>query len=1002
MVEVLIIADKPEELSSIKKSMTNNSAMKINLHHCDDVNSLMPFLSSRSVSLILLSLKSDSKEELSKIEFISTIIPSLPIVALIDSDDDEFGLRVISAGAEEYLIKNKIEKEITARAFRYAIERKKTSLHASESETKYKELVNLLPQIVFEMDLKGDITFANNLAFELFGFSSEDFAGRFSALDLIAPKDRPRALENIKRSLSGEKIKNNEYELIGKNGKTIPALIYSKVILREGKPAGLRGVIIDITERKQAEKQIQFSEQKFNKSFFNSPISMTLQDEDGLFIDVNDAFLEMTGYTREEIVGFKGRDLNLWADINEREKAQREQNATDSLKNYEFRFRKKSGEIGTGILWTDTFIVDNAKTVLSSTFDITAKKRAEAALLSSEFKYTKIFNDAPVGIYQSTLDGKFLRVNDRLVQILGYGSKEELLQCNLENDIYFDKEDRLKSIYAYQNSDDFADIELCWKKKDGNPVWVQLTATGFKDNSGNILYFDGFIRDVSEKREAELNLRENQKLLSTVIQNIPVGIFLLDNKGKIVHANSAGQLIWGGVKYVGPDNYDEYTGWFAATGERIQKDQWGAARAITKGEHVINEEIEIETFEGKKKLIYHSAVPILNSKKEITGAIVVNQDITQQRVADLQVKRLSRAVEQSPVSVVITDTSGMIQYVNPKFEKVTGYTLAESIGKNPRFLKSGYTSPATYKEMWDTIKTGNEWRGEFHNISKKGDKFWELSVISPIRNSSGKITNFLAVKEDITEQKKMTLELISAKERAEHSDNLKTEFLAQMSHEVRTPLNVLLSFSTYIKDELESRQHLTEDLKGYFNTVSEAGKRIIRTIELILNMSDVKSGSYAYNPAKTDIVGEILKQVFYQFSHIAEEKSLRFELIQNCDIIYAFADHYSVEQILIQLISNAVKFTDSGHIKIFVNRSAAGSLEIKIEDTGVGISGEYMNKLYTPFSQEDQGFSRTFEGNGLGLALAKKYCELNGIDIHVESEKGKGTTFTLTFPSLSN
>ncbi|MHB9041765.1 MAG: PAS domain-containing sensor histidine kinase, partial [Melioribacteraceae bacterium] len=382
----------------------------------------------------------------------------------------------------------------------------------------------------------------------------------------------------------------------------------------------------------------------------------------------------------------------------------------------------------------------------------------------------------------------------------------------------------------------------------------------------------------------------------------------------------------------------------------------------------------------------------------IAGVVVVNQDITEKKSKELQIRMLSSAVEQSTVSVLITDLKGQIEYVNKKFLESTGYTREEVLGKNPSILKSGFTSNNEYKNMWETITAGNEWRGELLNKTKDGNLFWEFEIISPIRNNSGTVTNYLAVKEDISNQKRMTKELIAAKEHAEHSDNLKTEFIAQMSHEIRTPLNILLSFSNFIKEELSDKKQLTNDLEEYFFKVDNAGTRIIRTIELILNMSELQSGSYSNDPKPTDISNEILTPIYHRFHQLVDEEKLQFELIRNAAPLPSDVDHYSVEQIFNHLIENAIKFTEKGFVKIYVDKNEIGKAVVKIEDTGIGIGENYLEHLYSPFSQEDRGYARSFEGNGLGLALVKKYCDLNNIQISVLSKKREGSAFTLIFP----
>lgn len=995
-IDILLINDNVKNSLLIEKHLSNIEEFSYKYKCVAKLQEANEYLFKNSPSIILFELNKSSVSELEKIRGIAS---SIPLIVLLRRKDSDLVSSSLNAGADDYLFIDSLNIELTSKTFHYALERKNNSERTKESERKYEELVNLLPQTVFEIDATGRLTFVNNPSLDSFGYTQEDFANNLSAFQMIEEKDRSRALQNIRNVMMGVKNSDNEYSMLRKDGSTFPALIFSTPIIRDNKTLGLRGIIVEITDRKHAEESLKSSEEKFNLAFQSSPISMTIQNSEDVFIDVNDAFLKLTEYSREEIIGYRGEELNLWADKAERNRAQEYYQNNSRVKDFEFRFRKKSGAIGIGIIWAEPITINGETAVLTTTLDVTDRKLAEKAVHNNREKYRNIFDTAPVGIYQSTGEGKIFSANERLAQILGYDSKDELMQLSLNNDIYYSDDVSANSISKHELNGNVADQELCWKKKDGTPIWVQLTAHAITDELGDTQYFEGFVRNVNEQREAEAKLRENQKLLSTVIETIPLGIWLVDQKGTITHGNSAAQKIWGGAKYVGIEDYGLYKGWFVNTEKEIAPREWGAARALLNGEKIVNEELEIESFDGIRKTILHSAVPILNSNKEISGAIVVNQEISELRRKDAQIRKLSRAVEQSPVLIVITDTNGIIEYVNPKFEQVTGYTSAESIGKNPRFLKSGHTSKETYTEMWKTLSSGNEWRGEFHNVCKNGNKYWESAVISPIKNSAGVITNYLAVKEDVSEQKKITYELIAAKERAEHSDHLKSEFLAQMSHEIRTPLNILLSFSTYIKEVLEERQHLTDDLDQYFSTTSNAGKRIIRTIELILNMSDLKSGSFLNKPQPTDIYNDILKHVFHQFHQSIDERKINFDLIKKSDSLFANIDQFATEQLLIHIIDNAIKFTEKGHVLIYAEKNKTGNSVIRIEDTGVGIGDDYLKRLFTPFTQEDQGYSRSFDGNGLGLALVKKYCELNNIRIEVQSEKRKGTIFTLIFPN---
>ena len=241
-------------------------------------------------------------------------------------------------------------------------------------------------------------------------------------------------------------------------------------------------------------------------------------------------------------------------------------------------------------------------------------------------------------------------------------------------------------------------------------------------------------------------------------------------------------------------------------------------------------------------------------------------------------------------------------------------------------------------------------------------------------------------------------QLIIAKESAEKSDRLKSEFLAQMSHEIRTPIHILMSYSSLIMDEINEK--IDSDMKSNFNAIEHAGNRIIRTTELILNMSEISSGTYEYSGSEFDISDGVLKSIYYKYRDKVNSDKIDFRIESDSSSKIVSADKYSVYQIFTNIIDNAVKYTEEGEIVISVSTNSSNQIQVEVSDTGVGISKEYMPNLFMPFTQEEQGYSRRFEGNGLGLALTKKYCELNQADISVESEKGKGTKVTVVFKNL--
>ncbi|MGQ7718749.1 two-component regulator propeller domain-containing protein [Melioribacter sp. OK-1-Me] len=247
---------------------------------------------------------------------------------------------------------------------------------------------------------------------------------------------------------------------------------------------------------------------------------------------------------------------------------------------------------------------------------------------------------------------------------------------------------------------------------------------------------------------------------------------------------------------------------------------------------------------------------------------------------------------------------------------------------------------------------------------------------------------------EINERKEIEQELLKAKEKAESSEKLKSEFLAQMSHEIRSPINTILNFVDLIRESVDSEKD--QLLKESFESIDKAGDRIVRTIDLILNMSELQTGSYETH-FKDINLGNLLDELFLEFEHKARKKNLDLVLNVKDVNLTVYADEYSLTQIIINLTDNAIKYTFKGKIEIAAYRDDKMNVTIKISDTGIGISKEYLPYLFSAFSQEQRGYTRQFEGNGLGLALVKRYCEINNADISVESEKGVGTTFTIIF-----
>jgi PAS domain S-box-containing protein len=385
---------------------------------------------------------------------------------------------------------------------------------------------------------------------------------------------------------------------------------------------------------------------------------------------------------------------------------------------------------------------------------------------------------------------------------------------------------------------------------------------------------------------------------------------------------------------------------------------------------------------------------ILDENGQSSGIVGVTRDISQRRKATSELRKLSRAVEQSPNSIVITGIDGTIEYANPITFKLTGYTPEELIGKNPRIFSTGETSKAEYELLWNTISAGKDWEGEFHNKKKNGELFWESATISPILDEKGNIIHFLSIKKDVSESKKLTQELIAEKEHALESDRLKSAFLANMSHEIRTPMNGILGFTELLLDpELDS-----EEKRIYIEMVHKSGQRMLNTVNDIVEISKIESGLVSITKEETKINKIVLElKQFFTIEAAAKGLTLTIEkLLPEADSTI-FTDTHKLISILNNLIKNAIKFTDHGSIKVGYTKSG-NILEFYVCDTGIGIPWDRKEAIFDRFVQADIGDKRAFQGSGLGLSISKANVEMLGGNIWIESEEGKGSTFYFSLP----
>lgn len=413
---------------------------------------------------------------------------------------------------------------------------------------------------------------------------------------------------------------------------------------------------------------------------------------------------------------------------------------------------------------------------------------------------------------------------------------------------------------------------------------------------------------------------------------------------------------------------------------------------------VLEDRIDIVLSELEKS---SSEVEILNKKLHDVFKDKISElnfEINQRKKAEISLQKSEEqfrlVFQNAPIGIVIISKEGKIISVNKSFCDTLGYLREEIIGLPIKFLfdsndLEGF-SDARFEFDGAPVADINSQKLIY---KKEGTEIDVIVKSVSILDEYGKVKHYVMQILDISEIKKVQKELVHALKKAEESDRLKSAFLAQMSHEIRTPLNVILASIPLIADEVQSDD---EEVKIVLDSVKSAGKRLQRTIDMILSMSSVQSGNYKPTFESFDLI-EDLQNMVNEFKSLGEEKGLELRFKPQCKNAFIVADRYTVNQIFQNLINNAIKYTLKGFIEVSIAQSQFKRTKVFIKDSGIGMSEEYLRNIFTPFSQEDVGHKRQFEGNGLGLALVKKYVELNDATIEVESKKNLGSEFTVTF-----
>ena len=516
-------------------------------------------------------------------------------------------------------------------------------------------------------------------------------------------------------------------------------------------------------------------------------------------------------------------------------------------------------------------------------------------------------------------------------------------------------------------------------------------------------------RQWQRRRMATLALAQSEAHFRELFGRAPIALAISDRQGRVLLVNQAFETLFGYRQEELPSVETFRQRVYPDPAERAQQEQywresWNEAAEETRRPSPV--EATAVSRDGSTKTI------LISRQRLGDDMLVAIIDITARKEAEEKVRELSQAIEQSPEAIVITDLDANIQYVNDAFVASSGYGRDELLGQNARLQRSGRAPNATYDALWASLRQGRTWSGELINRRKDGTEYTEFAIVSPMRDSNGRITHYFAVKQDITEKKRLTEELDRhrhhlqqlvdertreleiARTNAEVASVAKSAFLANMSHEIRTPMNGVLGMAHLLR-----RSGLTEKQTSYVDKIEVSGNHLLAVINDILDISRIEAGKLQIDETEF-FLNDLIRDVTDIVGQSAVDKGLLLRIDVGDAPQEVRGDRKRLRQALVNYLSNAVKFAERGKITLrchtLERREKDSLVQFEVEDTGTGIPPDDLVRLFQSFEQADNSATRKHGGAGLGLAITKRIAELMGGTAGARSEPGKGSTFWLT------
>ena len=908
---------------------------------------------------------------------------------------------------------------------------------------------------------EGRFVQANGYFLDFIGYEIDELR-QMTPLDITHPDDIVESRKILQgKATCAKGIQHLEKRYLRKDGSIRwGSLSTNSLCDQQGNVIALMGVIVDITERKEAEEALNRSEERLTQ-FFHASFETIFFHDHGTIIDVNPAATGIFGYPTEQIVG---HNLLEFVAPESRQSVIANMQAGDEGP-YETEVIKNDGTTIPLEVRAKTVEHDGQICRVVGLRDISERKTAEQAIRRAHDELEKRVLERTAELSKANRAYKLLSdCNATLVHAADEtGLLEEMCQRFVENGDYrlvwigYAQDDENKSVQpaAQAGFDEgyLAGLNITWADDErgqgptgtairtGRPVVNQNVRTNsafapwrddaikrgyassialplitgertigalniyasapdafdsgeielLMDLAGNLAFGIVSLRTREEHRRAEEARRSSEDRFRNLVETSSDWVWEIDENGIYTYASPQVHNILGyrPEEVLGKTPFDLMP---VDEAERVAAVFAPIADAHDPFDCLENTN---QHKDGQLVVLESSGLPVFDSSGNFSGYRGIDRDITERIRANRELQRLSTAVQQSPASIVITDPIGNIEYVNPKFTEITGYSAEEVVGQNPRILKSGYQAIEFYQDLWNTITSGRIWSGELRNRKKSGELFWENASISPILNEMGEISSFVAVKEDITERKQA--EDVARQHLAElaHVSRLSTmgEMATGMAHELNQPLAAIKTFADaglqLIQEKNTDPALLVRALVGVGEQAMRAGE-IIRRLRGFVKKEGLQKMPVDLNALVEEVVALIKAEA------IKYDVNIQLQLARQLPQVTASA--IEIQQVLVNLIHNGIEAMREGteqsaELMISTHLVDREEIVVTVSDTGPGMDQETLAHVFEPFFT-----TKGSNGIGVGLSISRSIIEAHGGTLSATTRLGRGTRFEFSLP----